>query len=181
MTRIVHERDVEPTAASKGTSVRTIFDASNGSETLRHSLIELGADHVYVRDAGDCEEVLFVLSGQGSLRLNGFTYLLEPETGVHVAPGERYELRSDDCAALKLASTLVADPEAPSPDAGARRVVVRLTDEPTQAATSDREFRIICDNSTGCASVTQFVGFIPPGRTPDHFHEYDEVIYVLRG
>jgi uncharacterized cupin superfamily protein len=29
--------------------------------------------------------------------------------------------------------------------------------------------------------VTQFVGLVPPGRAPDHFHTYDEVIYVLEG
>ncbi|HWX10247.1 MAG TPA: cupin domain-containing protein, partial [Gaiellaceae bacterium] len=33
----------------------------------------------------------------------------------------------------------------------------------------------------GCASVTQFVGYIPVGRAPDHFHKYEEVIYVLEG
>jgi quercetin dioxygenase-like cupin family protein len=31
------------------------------------------------------------------------------------------------------------------------------------------------------ASATQFIGLIPPGRAPDHFHYYDEVIYVLEG
>ena len=35
--------------------------------------------------------------------------------------------------------------------------------------------------AVGCASVTQFVGYVPPGRAPDHFHRYDEVIYVLEG
>ena len=29
--------------------------------------------------------------------------------------------------------------------------------------------------------MTQFIGLIPPGRAPDHFHHYDEVIYVLEG
>jgi mannose-6-phosphate isomerase-like protein (cupin superfamily) len=29
--------------------------------------------------------------------------------------------------------------------------------------------------------VTQFVGFIPPGRAPEHFHLYDEVGYILGG
>jgi uncharacterized OsmC-like protein len=29
--------------------------------------------------------------------------------------------------------------------------------------------------------VTQFVGYIPVGRAPDHFHKYDEVVYVLEG
>ena len=30
-------------------------------------------------------------------------------------------------------------------------------------------------------SATQFVGYIPPGRAPDHYHRYDEVVYVLEG
>ena len=29
--------------------------------------------------------------------------------------------------------------------------------------------------------MTQFVGYIPVGRAPDHFHRYDEVVYVLEG
>ena len=29
--------------------------------------------------------------------------------------------------------------------------------------------------------MTQFVGYIPVGRAPDHFHNYDEVVYVLEG
>ena len=29
--------------------------------------------------------------------------------------------------------------------------------------------------------MTQFVGYIPVGRAPDHFHKYDEVVYVLDG
>jgi mannose-6-phosphate isomerase-like protein (cupin superfamily) len=29
--------------------------------------------------------------------------------------------------------------------------------------------------------VTQFVGSIPPGRAPDHFHNYEEVLFILRG
>ena len=29
--------------------------------------------------------------------------------------------------------------------------------------------------------MTQFVGYIPPGRAPDHYHRYDEVVYILAG
>ncbi len=29
--------------------------------------------------------------------------------------------------------------------------------------------------------VTQFIGAIPPGRAPNHYHEYEEVLYVLEG
>ncbi len=31
------------------------------------------------------------------------------------------------------------------------------------------------------AEVTQFIGGIPPGRAPDHFHLYEEVICILDG
>ncbi len=29
--------------------------------------------------------------------------------------------------------------------------------------------------------MTQFVGSIPTGRAPDHYHTYDEVLYVVEG
>jgi len=48
-------------------------------------------------------------------------------------------------------------------------------------ATAGRQFVLLAAPEHGCASVTQFVGFIPPGRAPDHFHGYDEVVYVLDG
>ena len=55
---------------------------------------------------------------------------------------------------------------------------------PTQeleAATTDREFRIVADPDSGLRSATHFVGYIPTVRAPDHFHTYDEVIYVIDG
>jgi mannose-6-phosphate isomerase-like protein (cupin superfamily) len=37
------------------------------------------------------------------------------------------------------------------------------------------------DDEIGSAQVTQFVGSIPPGRAPDHFHLYEEVLFILKG
>ena len=48
-------------------------------------------------------------------------------------------------------------------------------------ATAGREFSLLAQPENGCASVTQFVGYIPTGRAPDHFHRYDEVVYILEG
>jgi mannose-6-phosphate isomerase-like protein (cupin superfamily) len=42
--------------------------------------------------------------------------------------------------------------------------------------TGDRWYRVLIDSE-----VTQFVGSIPPGRAPDHFHEYEEVLFILKG
>src|SRR5260221_8481527 len=54
-------------------------------------------------------------------------------------------------------------------------------DVETGSATSGRQFLLGATPDVGCASVTQFVGLVPPGRAPDHFHTYDEVIYILEG
>ena len=47
--------------------------------------------------------------------------------------------------------------------------------------TSGRQFVLGARPDVGCGSVTQFIGLVPPGRAPDHFHTYDEVIYILEG
>jgi len=46
---------------------------------------------------------------------------------------------------------------------------------------TDRQFRVVADPESGLRSATHFVGYIPVAKAPDHFHSYDEVIYVLEG
>ena len=93
-----------------------------------------------------------------------------------VARGEEWSV--DEADGLEILSVLVHDPL----DAdGATHAVVAAEDAEEGAATAGRHFRLLATPACGCASVTQFVGFIPVGRAPDHFHTYDEVVYVLRG
>ena len=40
---------------------------------------------------------------------------------------------------------------------------------------------MLIDDEVGSTQATQFVGSIPPGRAPDHFHNYEEVLFILRG
>jgi len=58
--------------------------------------------------------------------------------------------------------------------------LVRLADRPVES-TADRWYRVLIDDAVGSTQVTQFVGSIPPGRAPDHFHQYEEVLFILRG
>ena len=53
--------------------------------------------------------------------------------------------------------------------------------EARRSATAARQFVLGVWAEAGCPSVTQFIGFVPPGRAPDHFHRYDEVLYILTG
>lgn len=147
---------------------------------LEQTVLEFTPLHPEIRGTDDAEEVLFVISGNGTLRLDDARYELEPETGAYLRPGEEYEVEAHDPDLMRVVSVLIPDPLPADPDAP-REVVRRVADQEAQAATTDREFRIVADPRTGLQSATHFVGYIPTARAPEHFHTYDEVIYVLDG
>jgi mannose-6-phosphate isomerase-like protein (cupin superfamily) len=161
---------------------------------LEQAVIDVAPGGLVTRATDQAEEVLFVVSGQGELRLNGERFALDPETGVNVGPGQEYELRNEGsdpmrtvCVRIHAAAHPEGAPAPPEraaalPEGGPARIPVRrLADQEAHAATTDRSFRIVADPSTGLGSATHFVGYVPPARAPDHFHTYDEVIYVLDG
>ena len=119
------------------------------------------------------DEVLYVLEGTAVASVGGDEQELEPGTGVFVARGTPWRIESAD--GLKLISVLV---EEPLPASASHMLIESGERGP---ATSGREFTLLAQPDNGCESVTQFVGYIPPGRAPDHFHRYDEVVYVLAG
>jgi mannose-6-phosphate isomerase-like protein (cupin superfamily) len=119
------------------------------------------------------DEVLYVLEGSAAAEVGGEVHRLEPGTGVFVARGTPWRVEVTD--GLLLLSTLVEDPL----DATSSHAVI--PDGERGVATAGREFSLLAQPDNGCASVTQFVGYIPPGRAPDHYHRYDEVVYILEG
>jgi mannose-6-phosphate isomerase-like protein (cupin superfamily) len=119
------------------------------------------------------DEVLYVLEGSAVATVGGERQELSPGTGVFVARGTPWQVRSAE--RLRLLSVLV---EEPLPASASHAVIAGGERGP---ATAGREFTLLAQPENGCASVTQFVGYIPPGRAPDHFHRYDEVVYVLAG
>jgi len=168
-------RDRDTVTATRVLGPHTEFAA------LAQTVLRCAPGRSHPRATGDCEEVMFVLSGDGLLHLGARAYVLEPESGAYLAPGESYELENRGPAPLRLVAVTVPDPEPSAPEAQARGVVRRLADQERAAATTEREFRIVADPASGLRSATQFVGYIPPLRAPEHFHTYDEVIYVLDG
>jgi mannose-6-phosphate isomerase-like protein (cupin superfamily) len=119
------------------------------------------------------DEVLYVLEGTGAATVGGESQALEPGTGVFVARGTSWQVESAE--GLKVLSVLI---EEPLPATSAHAVI---ESGERGSATAGREFTLLAHPENGCESVTQFRGYIPPGRAPDHFHRYDEVVYVLSG
>jgi mannose-6-phosphate isomerase-like protein (cupin superfamily) len=184
----------------------------DGLEGLEQTVLECGPGTTTARATGESEEVLFVVAGQGELRLgDGESHPLEPDTGINLGPGREYELRNETSDPMRMVSVQIRGPAPPGGDGGgdggegdggegdggegdggedggggrgrgpARTMVRRLADQEAQDATTDRSFRIVADPSTGLRSATHFVGYVPTVRAPDHFHTYDEVIYILEG
>lgn len=121
----------------------------------------------------DEDEVLYVLAGRGTATIGRELFELTEGTAAFAARGTPWRVEESDD--LLLLSVLVRDPL----PAGAPHTVVRPGAR--AGATAGRQFTLLATPETGCESVTQFIGFIPPGRAPDHFHRYDEVVYVLEG
>jgi mannose-6-phosphate isomerase-like protein (cupin superfamily) len=135
-----------------------IWEHFRGALSLR--VLELDGEAEMTSNSDD--ETLYVIAGSGSA--NGTA--IERDTGIDLPRGQTLRL----AGTMTLLSSLC-------PAAGPARPVsiARLEDQPRQN-TADRWY---CELVQG--ETTQFVGSIPPGRAPDHFHLYEEVLCILDG
>lgn len=177
---VVNEHDVAGRREDGDTAeVRTTIDASQGSAHLEQGVIRFAPGRSMDRLSDGRHEVLYVVAGHGTLRLDEGEHPLEPDTAAFIAPGEAYSVENPGAEEL-----LVVSVTAPAGDDGVgpnRKVTVRHADQPSLGATADRQFRYLINQDAGCLEMTQFVGEIPPSRAPEHHHTYDEVVYVIEG
>jgi len=154
------------------------IDKSTGADAISLRILEFepGTSPVPRNNASD--EVLYVLEGNCTVVLNGNAYQVGPETGIYVRPGQALNVENPGPDVVRFVSS-----QCPASTANAREQVppiVKLSDR-RALPTADRWYRVLVDEDVGSEQVTQFVGSIPPGRAPDHFHEYEEVLFILRG
>jgi mannose-6-phosphate isomerase-like protein (cupin superfamily) len=177
---VVSEGDLSGSREHGDTAfVKVAIDSSHGCERLEQRVIRFASGRSKPRRLEDREELLFVVSGGGTIELSGEQHALEADTGAYVAPGERYVI--DNTGAGELVLVSVTAPASNGTPVGSRRVTVRYADQPRLPAGTDREFRYLVNQDAGCPDATQFVGVIPPSRAPLHSHVYDEVVYVIEG
>ncbi len=116
------------------------------------------------------QELLYVVSGTGTLQLGVEQYPLEPDTAALLLPGDTYDV----AAHSELAIVRVSAPAWQSFERS--RVTVHLSDCEERRADEHRTFRVLFETD-----VTQFVGVVELSRAPDHSHPYEEVGYILEG
>lgn len=148
-----------------------LFGRARGCDEFEQAVLRFdGPSEVRASDADD--ELLYVLGGTGVAELGGERVDLTPGTAAHVRRGAPWQVLEAD--GLEVLSVLVRTPldeDAPS------HTVVAVEDAEDGVATAGRMFRMLAPSPT----ATQFVGYVPVGRAPDHYHEYDEVVYILEG
>jgi mannose-6-phosphate isomerase-like protein (cupin superfamily) len=176
---VVHAPEVEPFTSPGGLTVRLTLGRSTDFGALEQAVLECPPGRrTAVAVPDDAEETMFVLEGEGRLHVRGEAHALGPDMGIYLPPGSEFELETTGDGPLRLVAVRVPDPS-PGPPMEAH--VSRLDEQDVEQATTEREFRIVADPATGLRSATHFVGYVPAARAPDHFHTYDEVIYVLDG
>ena len=164
----------------------------SGARAISLRVMELEAGLSPGMRTAKADDVLYVLKGQGTFYLDGWPHAVGPDTGIYVRPGMWVTIDNPGPGSLMLLSSRCPDPGNALVPAAPRTVpapgalpwsappLVRVADRPSET-TGDRSYRVLVDPSVGCQAVTQFVGTIPPGRSPDHFHLYEEVLCILEG
>jgi mannose-6-phosphate isomerase-like protein (cupin superfamily) len=176
---VVHTDEVQPFHnAESGLTVRSTVGPRTQFDPLEQAVLECPPGRSNAISVGKAEETLFVLEGEGAIHVKGESHSLAPEVGVYLPPGSEFTLESSGPGPLRAVAVKVPDP---SPGPPSPAAVSRLADQELEPATTQREFRIVAGPENGLRSATHFVGYIPTDRAPDHFHTYDEVIYVLDG
>ncbi|MFZ0088250.1 MAG: cupin domain-containing protein [Solirubrobacteraceae bacterium] len=178
---VVRSGEVEPFVNPEtGLTVRPTVGPGTQFAALEQAVIECPPGRSRPIAVGDAEETLFVLAGEGAIHVGGESHGLVSEVGVSLRPRSEFVLESAGPVPLRAVAVRVPDPEA-GPVSSSAATIRRLDEQELEPATTQRQFRIVADPGSGLRSATHFVGYIPSDRAPDHFHTYDEVIYVLDG
>ena len=161
----------------------------SGADVQRHPLVpleqgsELALDAIRLGPgaildlADDLHDVLFfVHEGGGSLA----GAALDGRGAGLVRAGSTGALRAGDDGLSCVRATVGAATDLHAPMGTVESVVALDHVEPGQA-TGARSFQVLYGPHNGSTRATLFVGYIPPGRAPWHYHLYDEIVWVLRG
>lgn len=136
--------------------------------------------------AGDTADTfLFAFSGDATVRFDvdsdeERSEQLKPGHAVFVPAGStaRLEAGPDGFGAARAHAGADCDVHAPL---GSLERVASVETAASAGATGKRTFQILFGAENGSCRATFFVGYIPPGKAPWHFHQYDEIVWICEG
>ena len=151
---------------------------ASGAKAISLRVLEFGPGTSPELSNRESDEVFYVLDGNCDVVIGEDKYEVGPETGVYLRPGQPLRVENNGPDVVRFISSQC--PAEARKSNSELPPFVKLSDR-RALPTADRWYRVLVDDEIGSEQVTQFVGSIPPGRAPDHFHEYEEVLFILRG
>ena len=138
--------------------------------------LRLGPNERAAVGDGACDTLLLVHAGSGTLDGVPFAAV----SSLHVAAGRTAELTAGHRGLEAVMCTIgsAVDLHAPFGPAAA---IVAAESAQQGTATGARSFQVLHGPANGSTRATAFIGFIPPGKAPRHYHLYDEIVWVLAG
>ena len=153
------------------------FGREAGAKAISLRVLELPAGERATLQNEVADEVLYVIAGSGTAGGS----VISVDSGIYVPPSASLDIVAGET--LTLVSSQCPDGgavlEGYEPGSGSP-LIVAMRDRPVERP-GDRWYREVINADDGSTEVTQFVGGIPPGRSPDHYHLYEEVIVILDG
>jgi len=174
MTRVARPDAVAPDV-EHGVDRRRLVPPEEGS-TLALETIRLGPG-ASIQVADDLDDTMcFLASGTCALD----TVSLDGPGAGLVTAGRPCSLVAGGDGATVLRVTLGSATDLHAPMGPVEPVIALDHVEPGKA-TGARSFQVLYGPHNGSTRATIFVGYIPPGAAPWHYHLYDEIVWVLRG
>jgi len=150
--------------------------ASQRGSELALETLHLGAgEALEVGDPGH-DVLLFAFAGTAALSENA----LAAGSAALLLEGEQATLEAgaDGISLVRVTLGAATDLHAPM---GPRERVVEIAHVEAGKATGSRSFQVLFGPHNGCTRATMFVGYVPPGKAPWHYHLYDEIVWIWRG
>lgn len=161
---------------------------AEGTKKLSQYYFELAQGSSGNISFANSEVVLYLTAGNTRINIGGREFQLNEGCGVHIRASESFSLQNDVLASVCFTATVCPGSEGfeflPGTGKGfdeqyPDRVINAGQSE--RQATGDRFYRLLVGPKTGSEKVTQFIGMIPQSKAPEHFHLYEETIYILSG
>ncbi|MCY7304075.1 MAG: cupin domain-containing protein [Thermoleophilia bacterium] len=149
--------------------------SQKGSELALETL-HVGAGEA--REVGDAGHDVLLFAFAGDAALSGDA--LAAGSAALLLEGEQATLAAgaEGISFVRVTLGAATDLHAPM---GPRERIVEIAHVEPGKATGSRSFQVLFGPHNGCTRATMFVGYVPPGKAPWHYHLYDEIVWIWRG
>jgi putative monooxygenase len=195
--RLRHQRDI-PGQAIEGGRLQWLVDRDIGAQHVMAYRLTLEPDSSETHVHAGAEEVLYVLEGNGEVRVEAATHPVSPGRAVFVPDGAEHSYVNTGPTQLIMVGAMAppVDPNDIRPamprldlaglgssdvDEATAKPTMMEEGRVTPTLMGERSFRVLISPEVGCRRMTQFTGVIPTGRAPLHAHPHEEAVYILAG